>query len=81
MSTERLSAITVPVFLSSARCSVWREALLARLRELAWGIDGIALVVAAALLAVHFSGPVAIRRWRWFLVFIAGEALVLSGSA
>src|ERR1700722_4044968 len=53
----------------------------ASLRGLAWGVDGTALIVAAALLAVHF-----IRRGHTllaagFLVFIAGETLVVSGSA
>lgn len=53
----------------------------AALRGLAWGIDGIALVVAAALLAVHFLGRGDQTLAAGFLVFIAGEALVLSGSA
>ena len=47
----------------------------ASLRGLAWGVDGTALIVGAALLAVHF-----IRRGQdfvaaGFLVFIAGEGL------
>ena len=51
------------------------------LRGLAWGLDGTALVVGAALLAVHFI------RYRQdvlatgFLVFTCGQALVVSGSA
>ena len=53
----------------------------ASLRGLAWGLDGTALVVAAALLAVHY-----VRRGNdlaaaGFLVFVAGETLILSGSA
>lgn len=53
----------------------------ASMRGLAWGVDGIALIVAAALLAVHFlrQGPPSVAAG--FMVFIAGEALVLSGSA
>lgn len=51
------------------------------LRGLAWGIDGIALVVAAAILAVHFLGRGNQLLAAGFLVFIAGQALVLSGSA
>lgn len=51
------------------------------LRGLAWGVDGIALVVAAALLAVHFLGRGSQLLAAGFLVFIAGQALVLSGSA
>jgi hypothetical protein len=51
------------------------------LRGLAWGIDGIALIVAASLLAAHL-----LRRGQdtvaaGFLIFIAGQSLVVSGSA
>ncbi len=53
----------------------------ASLRGLLWGLDGIALIVATALLTVHHlqrgSGTVAAG----FLVFVVGEALILSGAA
>lgn len=53
----------------------------ASLRGLAWGLDGTALIVASSLLAVH--------HWRrgnefaaaGFLVFVAGETLIVSGAA
>ncbi|MCE3284771.1 MAG: hypothetical protein K0R70_1027 [Steroidobacteraceae bacterium] len=53
----------------------------ASLRGLAWGIDGIALIVAASLLATYL-----LRRGQdtvaaGFLIFIAGQSLVVSGSA
>lgn len=53
----------------------------ASLRGLAWGVDGTALIVGAALLTVHH-----VRRGNdlaaaGFLVFAAGESLILSGSA
>ena len=53
----------------------------ATLRALAWGIDGTALIVGTALLAVHH-----VRRGdevaaAGFLVFVAGETLIVSGSA
>lgn len=53
----------------------------ASMRGLLWGLDGTALIVAAALLAVRH-----LRRGNdviaaGFLVFVAGETLVLSGSA
>jgi hypothetical protein len=53
----------------------------ASLRGLAWGLDGTALVVSAALLAIHH-----VRRGNdvvaaGFLVFMVGEGLILSGSA
>ena len=51
------------------------------LRAVAWGLDGTALTVATALLAVHH-----VRRGNelaaaGFLVFVAGEAVILSGVA
>lgn len=51
----------------------------ASLRGLAWGLDGIALIVATALLTIHH-----LRRGNellaaGFLVFVVGEGLILSG--
>jgi hypothetical protein len=53
----------------------------ASLRGLAWGIDGIALVVASALLATHLLRRGQETAAAGFLVFIAGQTLVVSGSA
>lgn len=53
----------------------------AALRGLAWGIDGTVLVVAAALLVVHCLQQNLQSVAAGFLVFIAGQTLVLSGSA
>jgi hypothetical protein len=50
-------------------------------RGLAWGVDGTALVVASALLAVHHGRRGNVLAATGFLVFVAGETLVLSGSA
>ena len=51
------------------------------LRELAWGLDGVALVVASALLTIlHFrAGQDLIAAG--FIVFAVGEGLILSGAA
>jgi len=51
------------------------------LRGLAWGIDGTALVVASALLAVHHLRRRDEQLAAGFLVFLAGETLMVSGSA
>jgi len=50
-------------------------------RGLLWGLDGIALVAATALLAVHHfrQGNEVIAAG--FLVFVVGQALVLSSAA
>lgn len=53
----------------------------ATLRGLAWGIDGTALIVATAILAIHCLRQNYPSVAAGFLVFIAGETLVLSGSA
>lgn len=51
------------------------------LRGLAWGMDGIALVIASTLLAVNYlrSGEDLVAAG--FLVFAIGQGLVVSGSA
>lgn len=51
------------------------------LRGLLWGLDGIALIIATALLTIHHC-----RRGNdvvaaGFLVFVVGETLILSGAA
>ena len=53
----------------------------ASLRGLLWGLDGIALVVAAALLAIHYYRKGEDVVAAGFLVFVAGEALILSVAA
>lgn len=53
----------------------------AALRGLAWGVDGTLLIVAAALLAVHCLRRNLDLVAAGFLVFIAGETLVVAGSA
>jgi hypothetical protein len=53
----------------------------AELRSLAWAVDGIALIVASALLAVHHARRGDELLAAGFLVFLAGETLIVSGSA
>ncbi len=53
----------------------------ASLRGLAWGLDGTALVVATALLTVHYFRRGEDLAAAGFLVFMAGETLIVSGSA
>lgn len=82
MSNERPSVIAPVCLVIGALLGLAGSfAPSAAWRGVAWGIDGTALVVAAALLAVHFirQGPVSVGAG--FLVFIAGQTLVLSGSA
>jgi hypothetical protein len=53
----------------------------ASLRGLAWGLDGTALVVAAALTAVHYGRRGDEVATAGFLVFVAGETVIVSCSA
>jgi len=53
----------------------------AELRGLAWGTDGIALVVGSALLGVQYIRRGDVQLAAGFLVFLAGETLIVSGSA
>lgn len=53
----------------------------AALRGLAWGIDGVALVLAYALLAAHFLDSGKPTLGAGFLIFLVGQTLVLSSAA
>lgn len=52
-----------------------------QLRGLLWGIDGVALVMASSLLAVHFFRRAEDLVAAGFLVFAVGQGLVLSVAA
>ncbi|MCC6989470.1 MAG: hypothetical protein IT181_10760 [Acidobacteria bacterium] len=82
MSTERPSTVAPVCLVVGALLGLAGSvAPTASLRGLAWGIDGTALVVAAALLAIHCLCRDYQSVAAGFLVFIAGQTLVLSGSA
>ncbi len=53
----------------------------ASLRGLAWGIDGVGLVMAAALLTLLFYRQGQDLVASGFLVFTVGEGIILSGAA
>jgi hypothetical protein len=53
----------------------------ASLRGLAWGIDGVGLVMAGAVLTLAFYRKGQDLAASGFLVFTVGEGLVLSGAA
>jgi hypothetical protein len=50
-------------------------------RSLAWGVDGIAIIVGSALLTVYHVRERNDLLAAGFLVFLAGETLIVSGSA
>ena len=51
------------------------------LRQVLWGIDGIALIVATALLTIKFARQGRDIVAAGFLVFAIGEGLIVSGAA
>jgi len=53
----------------------------AGVRGVLWGIDGVALIVSAALLALYYLRLRNEIAAAGFLVFLAGEALILSSAA
>jgi hypothetical protein len=53
----------------------------ASLRGLVWGIDGVGLIMAGALLTLAFYRKGQDLVASGFLVFVVGEGLVLSGAA
>lgn len=53
----------------------------ANLRNIAWEIDGLGLIVATGLLAIKFSRKGAEAVAAGFLVFAIGESVMLSGMA
>ena len=82
MATERPSTVAPVCLVVGALLGLAGSfAPSASLRGLAWGIDGTALVVAAALLAIYCLRRDYQSVAAGFLVFIAGQTLVLSGSA
>lgn len=82
MSNERLSPVAPVCLVVGALLGLAGSfAPSPSLRGLAWGVDGTALIIAAALLSVHFMRRGESLLAAGFLVFIAGETLVVSGSA
>jgi hypothetical protein len=53
----------------------------AELRGLSWGIDGTGIIVASALLVMHHLQRGDAQLAAGFLVFLAGETLIVSGSS
>lgn len=51
------------------------------LRGLAWGIDGISLVIATSILVIHFYRKGEDIMASGFLVFTIGQGLIVSGAA
>ena len=82
MSTSRLHVVaSAGLVVGAVLGMAGTFAPTASLRGLAWGLDGTALLVAAALLTIHHFRRGNDLVAAGFLVLVAGEALVLSGAA
>jgi hypothetical protein len=83
MSGERLHVVVGAVGLVVGGLLGMAGSLVpsAELRGIAWGIDGIAIVVGCALLAVHHLRHGNDQLAAGFLVFLAAETLIVSSSA
>lgn len=82
MSGERQRVVAAPALVIGAVLGMAGTFTpSAELRGLAWGIDGIALVVASAVLVVYHFREGHDRLAAGFLIFLAGETLIVSGSA
>jgi hypothetical protein len=82
MSDERLHNVAAAGLVIGALLGMAGSfAPTAELRGLAWGADGVTLVVGSALLALHHARRGDEQLAAGFLVFLAGETLILSGSA
>jgi hypothetical protein len=82
MSLERLRAVAAAGLVIGALLGIAGSfAPSVELRGLAWGIDGIAIIVGSALLVVHHVRGGNDQLAAGFLVFLAGETLIVAGSA
>ena len=81
MSDERLRQVAAAgLVIGAVLGMVGSFAPSAQLRGLAWGVDGIAIVIASALLVVHHGREGNDQLAAGFLVFLAGETLIVAGS-
>ena len=82
MSSERTTTIAAVALVIGALLGMAGTFVpSAELRSLAWGVDGTALVVGSALLAVYHFRQGNDQLAAGFIVFLAGETLIVSGSA
>lgn len=82
MSDERLRVVAAAGLVIGAVLGVAGAfAPSAELRALAWGIDGTAIIVGCAIIAVHHLRRGDELRAAGLLVFMVGETLIVSASA
>lgn len=80
MSNKKLSALTAICLVAGAILGMVGSFASPGVRGIAWGLDGTALVVGTALLAVHYILLQNELLAAGFLIFVAGQTLVTSCS-
>ena len=81
MSSKRLRAVAAAALVIGALLGMAGSfAPSDELRRLAWAVDGVALVVGSALLAVHHLREGHDLLAAGFLVYLVGETVILSGT-
>ena len=81
MKMNRLIVLTSASLVMGAVLGLVGSFAPSTLRGVLWGLDGTALVLGAALLAVHHIKLGNEQLAAGFLVFVAGQTLVVAGSA
>jgi hypothetical protein len=82
MMEERLRTVAAAALIIGALLGMAGTfAPSAPLRSLAWGTDGVLLIIGTALLFVHHLRQGHEQVAAGFLVFLAGETLIVAGSA
>ncbi len=82
MSDDRLRMVAAALLVLGALLGMAGTfAPTSDLRSIAWGIDGTALIVATAILAIHHLRQGRDQLAAGFLVFMVGETLIVAGSA
>jgi hypothetical protein len=81
MNSKRLGFFAAVCLVFGGILGIIGSFLPSTVRGIAWGLDGTALVVGVALLAVHHIKLGHEQLASGFLVFIVGQTLVVSGSA
>jgi len=81
MSSHRLGLFAAASLVAGGVLGMAGSFSPSAVRGVAWGLDGTALVLGAALLAVHHIKLGHEQLAAGFLIFVAGQTLVVSGSA
>lgn len=81
MSNNQLKIFTIACLVIGSLLGIVGSFSPPTVRGVAWGLDGTALVLGTALLAVHHLKLGHEQLAAGFLVFVAGQTLVVSGSA